>query len=108
MIIEFAGDFIHTGESVEQKQMRLNVACTAWNIANLPKYQRRKALERYITTYRAENPGVRDSSFLRRDMEHLIRQKVKLFPQVKKPIVHAEILEDGERYSIAAASMGTE
>ena len=35
MIIAFAGDFIHTGGSVEQKPMRLNAACTAWNIANL-------------------------------------------------------------------------
>ena len=104
MIIEFAGDFIHTGESVEQKQVRLNAACTAWNIANLPKYQRRKALERYIRAYRIENPGVRDSSFLRRDMERLIREKVNRFPQVRKPIVHAEIPEDGERYRIAAVS----
>ena len=45
MIIEFAGDFIETGESMEQRQSHLNAACTAWNIANLPKYERRKALE---------------------------------------------------------------
>jgi len=67
MIIEFAGDFIETGDSMEQRQSRLNAVCTAWNIANLPKHERRKALERYVQSYRDQNPGVQDSSFLRKD-----------------------------------------
>ena len=108
MIIEFAGDFIETGESMEQRQSLLNAACTAWNIANLPKYERRKALERYLQSYRAQNPGAQDASFLRKDMEHLIKQKNRLFPQVKKPIMRAEIRDDGDRFSIAAVSMRTE
>ena len=108
MIIEFAGDFIETGESMEQRQSLLNAACTAWNIANLPKYERRKALERYLQSYRAQNPGVQDFNFLRKDMEHLIKKKNRLFPQIKKPIVDAEIRDDGDRYSIAAVSMRTE
>jgi hypothetical protein len=107
MIIAFAGDFIETGESMEQRQSRLNAACTAWNIANLPKHQRRKALQRYLQSYRAENPGVQDADFLRKDMEQLIKEKTRRFGQVKKPIVHAEIREDGERYSIFAVSMRT-
>jgi hypothetical protein len=105
MIIAFAGDFIETGESMEQRQSRLNAACTAWNIANLPKHQRRKALQSYLQSYRAENPGVQDATFLRNDMEQLIKEKTRRFGQVKKPIVHAEIREDGERYSIFAVSM---
>ncbi len=108
MIIEFAGDFIETGESMEQRQSLLNAACTAWNIANLPKYERRKELERYLQSYRAQNPGVQDARFLRKDMEHLIKQKNRLFPQIKKPIVDAEIRDDGDRYSISAVSMRTE
>jgi hypothetical protein len=107
MIIAFAGDFIETGESMEQRQSRLNAACTAWNIANLPKHQRRKALQRYLQSYRAENPGVQNADFLRKDMEQLIKEKTRRFGQVKKPIVHAEIREDGERYSIFAVSMRT-
>ncbi len=46
LIFQFARNFIVTGESMEQEQSRLNAACTAWNIANLPKYERRKRLER--------------------------------------------------------------
>ena len=108
MIFEFAQDFIATGESMEQKQSRLNAACTAWNIANLPKYERRKALERYLQSYKVQNPGAQDSSFLRKDMEHLIKQKNRLFPQVKKPILHAEIRGEGDRFSISAVSMRTQ
>ena len=93
---------------MEQKQSRLNAACAAWNIAILPKYERCKALERYLQSYRALNPGALDASFLRKDMEHLIKQKNRLFPQVKKPIMHAEIRDDGDRFSIAAVSMRTE
>ena len=108
MIFEFARDFIAAGESMEQKQSRLNAACTAWNIANLPKHERRKALERYLQSYRAQNPGVQDSNFLCKDMEHLIKQKNRLFPQVKKPIMHAEIRGEGDHFSISAVSMRTE
>lgn len=44
MIIGFAGDFIETGESMEQRQSLLNAACSAWNIANLPKYEHCESL----------------------------------------------------------------
>ncbi len=108
VIIEFAGDSIETGVSMEQRQSLLNAACTAWNIANLPTHERRKALERCLQSYRARNPGARDTSFLLKDMEHLINKKIRMFPQVKKPIVDAEIRDDGDRYSIAAVSMRTE
>jgi len=107
MIIAFAGDFIETGDSMEQRQSRLNAACTAWNIANLPKQRRRQALQRYLQRYRAENPGVQDADFLRHDMEQLIKEKTRRFGQVTKPIVHALIPEDGERYSSFAVSMRT-
>ena len=107
MIIEFAGDFIETGESMEQRQSLLNAACTAWNIGNLPKYERRKALERYLQSYRAQNPRVQDTSFLRKDMEHLINQENRLFPQVNKPIMQEEIRGEGNRFSISAVSMRT-
>ena len=110
MIFEFARDFIAVGESMEEKQSRLNAACTAWNIANLPKFERRKALERYLQGYRVENPAVQGSHFLRKDLvlEHLIKQKIRLFPQIKKPIMHAEIRDEGDRFGISAVSGRTE
>jgi len=70
-----------------------------------PKHQRRQALQHCLQRYRAENLGVHDADFLRNDMEQLIKAKTRRFGQVKKPIVHAEIREDGELYSIFAVSM---
>ena len=48
--------------------------------------------------------------FLHKDMEHLINQENRLFPQVNKPIMQAEIRGEGEgnRFSISAVSMRTE
>ena len=55
-----------------------------------------------------EDPGVEDAAFLGSDRERPVKRKTKMFGQGKKPIVHAEIREDGERYSIFAASRRTE
>ncbi len=55
-----------------------------------------------------EAPGVEDAAFLRRDRERLVKQKTKKFGQIKKPIVHAEIRQDGARYSIFAVSVRME
>jgi len=39
-------------------------------------------------------------------MEHLIKQKNQLFPQVKiKPTMHTEIRGEGDRFSISTVSM---
>ncbi len=108
MIIKFAGAFIETGESMEQKQSRLNAACTAWNIANLPKHERRKALARYLQSDRAQNIGVQNANFLRKNMEYWIKQRNRLFSQVKRPIMYAESRDDSDRFSITAVSMRTE
>jgi hypothetical protein len=41
-------------------------------------------------------------------MELLIKQKNKMFPEVKKPIVNAEIKEIDGKYTIVAASVRTD
>ena len=46
--------------------------------------------------------------FLHKDMEHLINQENRLFPQVNKPIMQTEIRGEGNRFSISAVSMRTE
>lgn len=46
--------------------------------------------------------------FLNKDMEDLINQENRLFPQVYKPIMQAEIRGEGNRFSISAVSMRTE
>ena len=46
--------------------------------------------------------------FLHKDVEHLINQEKRLFPQDNKPIMQAKIRGEGNRFSISAVSMRTE
>jgi len=108
MLIDFASDFIAMADTLEQKQSHLNAACSAWNIAILPKHQRKKALNKYLKSYKTYNPHQNDVIHIRHDMESLIKQKNKMFPEVKKPIVNAEIKEVEGKYTIFAASVRTD
>jgi hypothetical protein len=105
MLIDYASDFIAMADTLDEKQSRLNAACSAWNIAILPKHQRKKALSKYLKSLKKYDPQQNNLSHIRQDIELLIRQKNKMFPEVKKPIVDAEIREEGGKYTIFAASV---
>ena len=49
MIINFAGDYIDLGDTLERKQSYLNGACVAWNISLLPEAGRKDAI---VTSYK--------------------------------------------------------
>jgi len=108
MIFDFAGDFIGMGDTIEQKQSHLNAACSAWNIAILPKHERKKALKKYLNEYKNANPTDNSMNHVRHDMELLIKAKIKMFPNIKKPIVNAQIQQEGDQYKILAASLRAE
>ena len=108
MIVKFAGGFIGSATTMEQRQNLLNVACTAWNIAVLPKPKHKKALAKYLQTVQQQNPHSVEGGFLRKDLKQLIKLKMQLFPESKKPIVHAEVWPNGDSFSISAVSMRTE
>ncbi len=104
MIVELAEDYIRIGDSLEKMQSYLNSACSAWNIANLPFNKRQQALESYLLKYQILNPGIDDVSNLKHDMQILIKKKLEMFPRVKKQIVDARIVEDGDEYNIITYS----
>lgn len=95
MVWEFAGWFIKGGETPEDKQHRLNAACSAWNIACNPPEARKRLLNQYIESYRSYNPEESDEqiSDVRRVMEKLIQNKLSLLPAVHKQIVGAQITQ---------------
>lgn len=109
MIIEFAGDYIDMGDSLEKKQSHLNVACSAWNISILPKKDQEETINTVLQAYREANPLVNYVDNLKHDIILLIQNKVKLFPEIKKTIASGQIQmsEDGVRYSIVVASFRT-
>jgi len=107
MIIEYASDYIELGDTLEEKQSYLNAACSAWNIAILKKEERKKALDNFIEQYRRINPDADDTDMdnARHDMELLIKEKVRLYPNVKRTIAGAEITNDKGKERIVVASI---
>ena len=108
MIIDFASDYIDLGETIENKQDYLNVACIAWNIAVLPAHQRQTALSDFLIEYKTLNHDETDVGHVKHDMELLIQQKLKLFPHIKASIVQARIRDSGNTYRIVAAALPEE
>jgi len=105
MIINYAGDYIGLGNTIEQKQSHLNAACSAWNISLLPVAKRKEAIDQFIAQYKAINPDVDDVENVRHDMELLIREKLRLYPDETKGIVSAEFVEEGDKERIIVASI---
>jgi len=82
MIWEFAGEFIKSGRTLEEKQNRLNAACTAWNISCNPSEVWSRSLDQYVESYMSYNPEASAEvvSGVRNTMTELIQNKLRLFP----------------------------
>ncbi len=106
MIIDLASDFIELGPTLEEKQNHLNAVCIAWNISILPKIARKMALIDFLTTYKNNNPDddVENIKDIERDIELLIKEKIRMFPNAVTPIDHAKITENVNEYRIVVAS----
>ncbi len=109
MISEFAGDFIRMGNTPETKQNYLNGACVAWNIASAPPERRKKLMDQFILGYRQHNPSTDEAILvaIRKDMEHLIDVKLKMFPGDVRQIVSARYIhtKKGDRIEVASARL---
>ena len=106
MISEMAAYMIDVGETPEEKQNRLNAACTAWNMACGPPKVRKQQLEDYMSGYKKFNSAASsdDLANIRRDMESLIERKLQMFPDDTRQIVNARIVMVGQCYRIEIAS----
>ena len=106
MISEMAANFLWTGDTIEERQSRLNAACSAWNMACGSPDVRQHQLERFRESYQRFNPAIRptDLANIVKDMETLIERKLKLFPDDKRQIVSAQVVKFGETFRIEVAS----
>jgi hypothetical protein len=106
MISEMAADFVSLGDTVEEKQNRLNAACSAWNMACGSPEVQRKQLVKYIEAIRSFNPAHTPGNLanIGREMESLIERKLKMFPDDKRQIVSARVVMVGKDYRIEVAS----
>ena len=109
MVLEVAGEFINTAKTLEEKHARLNVVCSAWNMACSTPAMRTKMLEDYLSSYRSHYPGTTDEEMaaIRHDIEELIREKLRLFPTINKQIINAQVtrMPEGVRVDIASITV---
>ena len=106
MISEMAAGFLGVGDTIGERQNRLNAACSAWNMACGPPEARQRQLEQYKEGYLRFNPATSPSDLanILKDMELLIERKLKMFPDDKRQIVSARVVMVGNDYRIEVAS----
>ncbi len=110
MISEMAAGFLGVGNTIGERQNRLNAACTAWNIACGSLEARNRQLEKYGESYLRFNPATSpaDLANILRDMEKLVERKLKMFPDDHRTIVAASVVKAGDDYRIEVASASFE
>ncbi len=93
------------GRNTDERQIFLNEACNAWNIAVLPEHLREKAFQHNFEEFKRLNPGAGDPEKFYHNMRMLVNKKLQMFPDVKKVIVNAFIEPINEtQYRINVAS----
>lgn len=92
MVLKVAQGYIDMGESTEEKENYLLSACSAWNIACLPPLKREPAIKQYVEKYQKINKADKEDCIaLEEDIRLLIKQKDRLYPDVKVQIVDSRI-----------------
>ncbi len=106
MILELGAGFVGVGETLEERQNRLNAACSAWNMAFGSPEVRQRQLDKYIQGYRQFNPATSpdDLAKIRQDMETLIQRTLQMFPDDRRQIVGAKVVRVGTEFRIEIAS----
>ena len=106
MISEMAAGFLGVGDTIEERQNRLNAACSAWNMACSSPEVRQRQLEKYREGYLRFNPATSPSDLanILKDMELLIERKLQMFPEDQRQIVSARVVMVGTKYRIEVAS----
>ena len=106
MISEMAAGFLGVGDTIGERQNRLNAACTAWNMACGSPEVRQRQLEQYREGYLRFNPATSPSDLanILKDIQLLIEQKLKMFPDDRRQIVSARVMMVGTKYRIEVVS----
>ncbi len=107
MVGDFAGDYISLGEDLEDQQQYLHAAVSAWNISCLDKIDRPRLIKSYMKNYRKLNPAQNKKIYqgVQDDLKLLIKQKIKLYPDVDVQIVDARIEEIDGKTHITVVSL---
>jgi hypothetical protein len=84
MILDVAAQYIELGNSEEERQIHLDIACKAWNISILSKNKRNKKFNNVLNEMRPIINDKQIMEYFKEDLEGLIRAKLELYPNEKK------------------------
>ena len=106
MISEVGTGFLGVGDTIGERQSRLNAVCSAWNMACGSLAARQRQLQQFRESYLRFNPATAPSDLANivKDLESLIERKLKMFPDDKRQIVSANVVKVGPSYRIEVAS----
>lgn len=106
MIAEVGKGFLGTGDTIEERQKRLNAACAAWNMACHSPDVRRRKLDQFMEEYLRASPATSPSDLadIRKEVESLIEKKLLLFPEDQRQIIGGKIMTGGLGYRIEVVS----
>ena len=106
MISEMAAGFLGVGDTIGERQNRLNAACSAWNMACGSPEVRRRQLEHFKQEYLRYNPATspNDLANILKDTETLIQRKLEMVPADQRQIVSARVVMAGGKYRIEVTS----
>lgn len=106
MLSEMAAGFLWVGDTIGERQNRLNAACTAWNIASGPPENRRRLLDQYKEGYRRSNPAISPTELanVAGVLEAMVEKKLKRFRHDRRQIVDARVVMAGSTYRIEVVS----
>ncbi len=104
MILDVAAQFIELGSSEEERQTHLDIACKARNISILPKSKRNKEYYNYLNEMRSRIKDKQIMKHFKEDLDGLIKAKLELYPNEKKPIISAKLENiDSSQYRVTAS-----
>ena len=89
-ILGDTGEFIALTDDPQEKRARLGFAIDAWNLACLPKKERTRRVTRFLAKLKNLDP-TSNIQTMRHDLELLIENKLRMFPDEKREFVAARI-----------------
>ena len=106
MILEMGAGFVGVGDTVGERQNRLNAACTAWNMACASPEVRQRQLDQFAEGYLRFNRATTPDALAKiiKDLTTLIERKLQMFPDDRRQIVGATVVKVGEVFRIEVTS----
>ena len=93
MLIEVSGDILESCDSIEEMQAHLDLVKHAWNLSLYSENKRKVKLNRFIDSQRPHAPSEESLKGLEWEYRRIMKQRIVLYPKVKRKIEYAEAIE---------------